>query len=396
MPHGFGQGVRMTEMVHGGGRAAGRMEPVMPRWWRTIDRWTLLCVAALYAVGILLALAASVPLAERQGLTNGYHYVARQLMFGSLAGGTLLVASALPVRVLRRLACIGFAASLVALMALPLLGTDLDKGATRWFSLGFATVQPSEFLKPVFVVVAAWLIASEDVPGGPPGRAVSLGLLAIVVGLLVAQPDYGQSALLVFSWMVMWFVAGASVLKVCALVGTAGGLMALAYRSSEHVAGRIDGFLRPEVSPFTQRGAADSAIREGGYFGVGPGEGVVKWRLPDAHTDYVIAVAAEEFGLVLVVLVIALYLAVVLRALGRLVHEEDAFVRLAGTGLACTFGVQALINLGVAARLLPAKGMTLPLVSYGGSSLVATGITLGMLLAFTRRRTRGGLGSLIA
>ena len=383
----------MTEMVHGSA-ALGRVDPVLPRWWHTVDRWSIAAVLGLFGIGLLLGLAASVPLAQSKSQPD-YFYVMRQAQFGAVALPILLILSMMPLRAVRRIAVLGFAASLVAVMLLPVLGTDHGKGAVRWLQLPGATVQPSEFLKPAFVVVAAWLIAAADRPNGPAGRTISFGLLAVVVMLLVNQPDFGQAALLTFSWMVMWFVSGAPLVPILALVGTLGVLGGVAYASSEHVARRIDGFLSADVDPTSQIGYATDAIREGGFMGVGIGGGEVKWRLPDAHTDFVIAVAAEEFGLLLVVLVVGLYLAVVLRALVRLLREGDAFARLAGTGLACAFGVQALINIGVAARLLPAKGMTLPLISIGGSSLVATAVGLGMLLAFTRSRAQGGIAELM-
>ena len=292
-------------------------------------------------------------------------------------------------RTVRRLAVAGFAAALVGLLLLPFFGTDYGKGAVRWFSLGFGSIQPSEFLKPGFIVLVGWMIAASNEVAGPPGKTYSFALALIVVLLLAMQPDFGQASLILFSWGVMYFVGGAPFFILAAIAGLTvlGG--ALAYQHSEHFARRIDGFLSAEVDPTTQLGYAANAIREGGFFGVGVGEGTVKWSLPDAHTDFIIAVAAEEYGLILVLVIILLYATIVLRSLFRLMRERDPFIRLAGTGLACTFAVQAMINMSVAVRLLPAKGMTLPFVSYGGSSLIAGGITVGMLLAFTRARPQG-------
>jgi cell division protein FtsW len=194
---------------------------------------------------------------------------------------------------------------------------------------------------------------------------------------------------------VMYFVAGAPILLLVGLAGLVifGGT--IAYSNSEHFARRIDGFLTLEVDPTTQMGYATNAIREGGFFGVGVGEGQVKWSLPDAHTDFIIAVAAEEYGLICVLAVITLYSIIVVRSLMRLMKERDPFIRLAGSGLACIVGVQAMINMGVAVRLLPAKGMTLPFISYGGSSVIASGIAVGMLLAFTRTRPQGQIGDIL-
>lgn len=377
----------MTEMVHGGVRVQTG-DPVLPRWWRTIDKWTMTAVFALFGIGLLLGLAASVPLAERNGL-EPFYYVERQLLFGGAALAAMILTSMMSPDLVRRLAVLGFAAAFVSLVLLPFLGTDFGKGATRWYSFGFASVQPSEFLKPAFVVLCAWLMAAAQEINGPPGRLFSFVVAIAVAALLAIQPDFGQAALVLFAWGVMYFVAGAPIPLLIGLAGGGVGLGALAYNASEHFARRIDGFLAPEVDPRTQLGFATNAIQEGGFFGVGVGEGQVKWSLPDAHTDFIIAVAAEEYGLVMVLMVIGLFAVIVTRSLARLMRERDPFIRLAGTGLACVFGVQAIINMGVAVRLLPAKGMTLPFVSYGGSSLIAGGILVGMLLAFTRSRPQG-------
>jgi cell division protein FtsW len=363
-------------------------DPILPRWWRTIDKGTLSAVLILFAIGILLGLAASVPLAERNGLPP-YHYVQRQLFFGALGLGAMVVVSMMSPQQVRRIGVIGFAISFVAIMFLPIFGTDYGKGAMRWYSLGFGSVQPSEFLKPTFVVVSAWLIAANHEINGPPGKLYSFILALIVCAFLAMQPDFGQACLVLFAWGVVYFVGGAPFLLLVVIAGLVIFAGSLAYSSSEHFARRIDGFLAPEVDPRTQLGYAANAIREGGFFGVGVGEGQVKWSLPDAHTDFIIAVAAEESGLILVLVVLFLYATIVIRSLMRLMRERDPFIRLAGTGLACTFAVQAMINMSVAVRLLPAKGMTLPFVSYGGSSLIAGGIMVGMLLCFTRKRPQG-------
>ena len=380
----------MTEMVYGSIPARAG-EPVLPRWWRTIDKWSLSGVMILFGIGLLLGLAASVPLAEKNGL-DPFYYVTRQAFFGFMALAAMMFTSMMSPDLVRRLGVIGFLAAFVALMLLPVFGTDFGKGATRWYSLGFASFQPSEFLKPGFVIISAWLMAAAQEINGPPGRLYSFFLTIVIVLFLALQPDFGQACLILFAWGVMYFVAGAPITLLTVIGGlvVAGGIFA--YDVSEHFARRIDGFLSAEIDPRTQIGYATNAIQEGGFFGVGVGEGTVKWSLPDAHTDFIIAVAAEEYGLVLVLVIIALYAAITARSLFRLMRERDPFIRLAGTGLACAFGVQALINMGVAVRLLPAKGMTLPFVSYGGSSVIASGIAVGMLLAFTRARPQGKIG----
>ncbi len=383
----------MTEMVYGTvARASG--EPILPRWWRTIDKLSMLSVFILFAIGLLLGLAASPPLAERNGL-SAFHYFNRQALFGTMAMGAMVATTMMSPRLVRRLAVIAFALAFLAVVFLPIFGTDYGKGAVRWYSLGFGSFQPSEFLKPGFIVVIAWLMAASQEINGPPGKTYSLVITLMIVAMLAMQPDFGQASLFLFSWGLLYFVSGA---PIALLVGLAGAVIAagvLAYRNSEHFASRIDGFLSGEIDPTTQLGYAANAIREGGFFGVGVGEGQVKWSLPDAHTDFIIAVAAEEYGLVLVAVILLLFLTVTVRSLLRLMRERDPFIRLAGTGLACMFAIQALINTGVAVRLLPAKGMTLPFVSYGGSSIIAGGIMVGMLLAFTRARPQGELGDLL-
>ncbi|WP_102223503.1 peptidoglycan glycosyltransferase FtsW [Acidimangrovimonas sediminis] len=383
----------MTEMVHGV-LPAQAGEPVLPRWWRTIDKWSLTAAFLLYGMGLLLGLAASVPLATRNGLPP-FHYVDRQAVFGLVAMVAMVLVSMMSPANVRRFGVTGFMIFFVALVLLPFFGSDFGKGATRWFSFGFITIQPSEFLKPAFVVLVAWLMAASQEINGPPGKALSFAVAVVVVGFLAAQPDFGQSALILFSWGVIYFVAGAPIVLLTSVGGLVAGGGWLAYQYSDHFAKRINGFLASEVDPRTQIGYATNAIQEGGFFGVGVGNGQVKWSLPDAHTDFIIAVAAEEYGLILVMVIIGLYALIVIRSLMRLMKERDPFIRLAGTGLACIFGIQAFVNMGVAARLLPAKGMTLPFVSYGGSSIIAAGITMGMLLAFTRSRPQGQIGDFL-
>lgn len=383
----------MTEMVYGTVPARDG-EPILPRWWRTIDKLSMSCVFILFGIGLLLGLAASPPLAERNGL-NAFYYVERQSVFGGLALTAMLLTTMMSPQLVRRLGVLGFFAAFVALAFLPVFGTDFGKGAVRWYSLGFGSFQPSEFLKPGFIVVSAWLMAASQEINGPPGRMYSLIMTAAIVLLLALQPDFGQACLVLFSWGVMYFVAGAPILLLVLLAGGVVFAGTLAYGNSEHFARRIDGFLSPDVDPRTQLGYATNAIQEGGFFGVGVGEGQVKWSLPDAHTDFIIAVAAEEYGLILVLVIIGLFTTITVRSMLRLMRERDPFIRLAGTGLACIFGIQAMINIGVAVRLLPAKGMTLPFVSYGGSSLIAAGVVVGALLAFTRTRPQGEIGDIL-
>jgi cell division protein FtsW len=381
----------MTEMVHGT-LPTQVGEPVLSRWWRTVDRWTIFAVILLFALGLLLALALPPP--ARAG-DQPYFYFSRHLKIGLVALVLMLAVSVMPPATLRRWSVLGLALVMAMLLALPFVGTSQGMGAVRWLSLGGQSVQPSEFLKPLLAVTAAWMLAAASEPNGPPGRLMSLGLTLSAVGLLVIQPDFGQSALVLFTWGVMYFVSGAPMLVILVLAGLVLGGGVLAYGASAHFARRIDGFLAAEVGERTQIGYAITAIQEGGLFGVGVGEGQVKWILPEAQTDYIIAVAAEEYGFALVAVVIALYAVICLRALSRLARERDAFCRLAGTGLATLLTAQAMINIGVAARLLPSKGMTLPFISQGGSSLIATGLLAGMLLSLTRTRPQGEIETIL-
>lgn len=377
----------MTEMVYGAlPRRQG--EPVLPRWWRTVDKWSVACILLLFGLGLLLGLAASVPLATRNGLPP-FYYVERQAVFGAMAMVAMFACSLLTPEQVRRIGVLGFAVALLSLLALPFIGSDFGKGAVRWFSLGVVSVQPSEFAKPFYIILCGWLMAASQEINGPPGKLGSFAVTCVIVTLLALQPDFGQAALVLFAWGVMYFVAGAPVFLLTGVAGlvSVGGMAAYTY--STHFAQRINSFMSADIDPRTQVGYAINAIQEGGFFGVGVGQGQVKWQLPDAHTDFIIAVAAEEYGTLMVLFILGLYTTIVVRSLTRLMRERDPFTRLAGTGLACIFGVQALINTSVAVRLLPAKGMTLPFVSYGGSSLIAAGITVGMLLALTRTRPQG-------
>ena len=379
----------MTDLVYGQAQPIMR-DPILPRWWQSVDRWTMASVFFLYGLGIILAFAASPPLAERNEL-HQFHYAQWHMNYGVVAMGVMLFTSVFSVNAIRRWASIGFAFAFAAIMLLPLFGVDHGKGAVRWFSIMGISLQPSELLKPVFVVFSAWLISAKFIVTAPPGPRISFVLTAVVAFLLAMQPDFGQAMLVLFAWGVMIFVAGTPLLPILALGGATALAGLVAYNKSEHFARRIDGFLTADVDPTTQLGIAARAIGEGGVFGAGAGEGSVKWDLPDAHTDFIIAVAAEEYGLVIIIPILVLFSIIVLRSFMRLMHEKDMFVRLAGTGLVTIFGAQALINMGVAVRLLPAKGMTLPFISYGGSSLVASGLTIGMILALTKSRPQGTL-----
>ncbi len=361
---------------------------IVGRWWWTVDRWTLLAVALLIAIGTLLTLAASPAVAERLQL-HGQHFVLRQALFLPLAVAVMFLVSLMSPRGVRRISVVGFAISLLLVALTLLLGPEI-KGATRWLQFAGLSIQPSEFIKPCFAVVAAWMLAEQRRREGVPGGLICCALFALVAWLLVLQPDFGMTAVVSVVWFGQCFIAGLSMLWVglLGLLGLAGAVVA--YATIPHVASRIDRFLDPASGDSYQIDRAMDAFGQGGLLGRGPGEGMVKRVLPDAHTDFIFSVAGEEFGLIACLIIVALFGFITLRGFARLLREDDLFVLLAAAGLLTQFGLQAVINIGVNLNLLPTKGMTLPFISYGGSSLLALALAMGMVLALTRRRPNLG------
>ncbi|MDQ0315313.1 putative lipid II flippase FtsW [Amorphus orientalis] len=355
-------------------------------WWWTVDRLMLAALVALMAGGVVLSFAASPPVAERLGLAS-YHFVLRQAFFAVPALAVMIAVSFLPIRKVRRAALILFAVMLVATIATLFLG-DEAKGARRWLSIVGFSLQPSEFLKPAFVILTAFLFAEGGRRPELPGKLFAVLLLAMVTAPLVAQPDFGQTMLVAIVWCALFFLAGMPWKWVVALGMLGGAGLAAAYANLPHVAKRINRFLDPSSGDTFQIDTAIESFVRGGWFGRGPGEGTVKRILPDSHTDFVFAVTAEEFGVVVCLLLLAVFAFVVLRGLTHAMRERDPFVRLAVAGLVILFGVQGVINMAVNLHLMPAKGMTLPFISYGGSSLLAIAIEMGFVLALTRRRPR--------
>ena len=362
---------------------------LLGRWWWTVDRWTLFAIAGLIVFGGLLTLAASPAVASRIGL-DGFHLARRQLVLLPVAAAIVIATSLASPRQVRRIAVIVFLARL-ALSALTLLAGSEIKGATRWISIAGVSLQPSEFLKPSFAVVAAWMFAAQrSSESRIPGNAVAMALYALVVFLLVKQPDLGMTAVVTAMFFAQFFAAGLPIRWVTVLAAVSIGALALAYSTFPHVSQRIDGFLDPTGADTYQVDRSLEAFRNGGLFGRGPGEGTVKGVLPDAHSDFVFAVAGEELGLLACLMIVGLFAFIVLRGFARLFQETNLFVLYAATGLLVQFGLQALINMGSSLHLIPTKGMTLPFLSYGGSSLLALAFGTGMLLAFTRRRVGTG------
>ncbi len=364
---------------------------VLGRWWWTVDRWTLVALILLMGFGAVLMLAASPAAAARIGL-GSFQLAQRQLALLPLAALTLIGISLLGPRAVRRLAVIGFLVSLLLCGFTLLVGAEI-KGATRWITLGGLSLQPSEFVKPCFAVVAAWMFAAEKGEEGLPGRLIASLLWLVVVTLLLLQPDVGQTFVVTAVWGIQFFLAGLPLFWVGLL--TAVGLAALVgtYLVLPHVAQRIDSFLDPAAGDRYQVNRSIEAFMNGGLFGRGPGEGTVKAQLPDSHSDFIFAVAGEELGLVACLIILALFAFVVLRGFGKAFQDSSLFVLLAVSGLLTQFGLQALINMASALHLMPTKGMTLPFISYGGSSLLALALGMGMVLALTRRRV--GMGEML-
>jgi len=357
---------------------------LISEWWWTIDRWLLTLVGLLMLVGLLLCMAASPAVAERLGL-GSFHFVTRQVVYAGLALIALIGGSLLSLRQTRR------AALLVGIGAFALMGLALVmglevKGAARWVHIAGVSIQPSEFVKPAFVVVCAWLFSEQERVPDMPGKLLAFGLYAALAAALMLQPDFGQTVLVTAVWGLMLFLTGLPWLWIGSLaLAAVAGLVAV-YLTVPHVALRIDRHFSPESGDTFQVDIALEAISRGGWLGVGPGEGTIKQVLPDAHADFIFAVAGEEYGIVLCLILVVLYALIVMRVLARALGESDPFIKLAATGLVSLFGLQAIINMAVSLSLVPAKGMTLPLVSYGGSSLIATGLAMGLLLSLTRRR----------
>lgn len=361
-------------------------------WWWTVDRWMLGAFAVLMVGGIVLSLAASPPVATRIGL-DAFHFVNRHVMYLVPALVVLLATSFLTAQRVRRVALIVFVASLALVVATLFFGAEV-KGARRWIVIAGLNIQPSEFLKPAFVILVAWLFAESTRKPEMPANTIALALLILVVAMLVLQPDFGQTMLVAIIWGALFFMAGMRLIWVVGLAGTAVVGLAGAYASIPHVARRIKRFLDPSSGDTFQVDTAIESFLHGGWFGRGPGEGTVKRVLPDSHADFVFAVAAEEFGIIFCLALVGLFAFIVLRALHHAMRDDDPFARFATAGLAMLFGLQAAINMAVNLHLIPAKGMTLPFISYGGSSMISLAFGMGMLLALTRTRPRlGGYGA---
>ena len=358
---------------------------LLGRWWWSVDRWTLGAIGTLIGFGYIMMLAASPAVAERIG-TSRETFILKQVVFLALAGGIVVVVSLLSPRDIKRLAIAGCLIALLLTAATMFVGVEI-KGARRWISLPGMTIQPSEFLKPCFAVVTAWLLSEGKKSPRFPGIIAACAVFGLILMLLKSQPDIGMLAVVTVVFLTQLYINGLPLALVGVAVSMIGGGAVMAYTLFPHVRSRVTRFWDGTGDNY-QVTTALEAFGNGGLLGRGPGEGHVKDILPDAHADFVFAVAGEEFGMLICVVIIAIFAFIVLRGLLRLLREQDLFVVLSCTGLVTGFGLQAFVNMASTLRLIPTKGMTLPFISYGGSSVVAIALGMGMLLALTRRRGR--------
>ena len=362
---------------------------LMSDWWWTIDRLLLAALGALMVSGLVFLMAGGPPVAERLGLST-FHFVNRQIVYLIPAIGILAAVSFLSLRHVRRLALLIYVVAISLCVAALEFGPEI-KGAHRWIMVGGVGIQPSEFVKPAFVVLAAWAFSEGGRRKDMPGSVLALLLLPATIVPLILQPDFGQTVLITLVWCGMFFVAGLHWFWIFAFGGAGLVGTAAAYQFMPHVRGRIERFFDKSSGDSFHVDTAMESFAKGGWFGRGPGEGTVKRILPDAHTDFIFAVTAEEFGIVVCLAVLSIFAFIVLRGLVLARRNEDGFCRLAATGLLLMFGLQASINMAVNVHLIPAKGMTLPFISYGGSSLLSLALGMGFLVALTRRRPRAEL-----
>ena len=366
-------------------RSASRIDnSILGRWWSTVDRWTLACVGLLIGFGYVLMLAASPAVAARIGASRDM-FILKQVVFLSVAGVIVIGVSLLSPKGVRRLALAGCAVALCATALTLVHGIEI-KGARRWIALPMMSVQPSEFLKPCFAVVTAWLLTQRRRSRHFPGMLLAFCVFGGILMLLKSQPDIGMLTVITTVFMAQLFIDGMNLFLVGIGIGSMAAAFAGAFLAFPHVRSRVERFMHPNLGDHYQVDTALQAFGNGGLLGRGPGEGRVKDLLPDAHADFVFAVAGEEFGLLVCLFIIGVFLFIVSRTLLKLLAEDDPFVVLASCGLVTGFGLQAFVNMGSTLHLIPTKGMTLPFISYGGSSAISVALTIGMILALTRRR----------
>ena len=364
-------------------------QSLLSRWWWTVDRFLLVLILILITIGIAMVMAASPSVATRIGL-DPYHFMIRHLIILVPSIVIMLALSLLEVKQICRLSMLMMAGCFFALIYVLLFGMEI-KGAQRWIHLPGFSLQPSEFAKPAFIILAAWFMSLQKEKDGFPGMPIAIGLYGILALLLVLQPDMGMTVVTTFCFLVMIFLAGLPFRYVFLLIFLVIGAALVAYSTLPHVQSRVDRFLHPETGDTFQVEKSLSAFKNGGVFGTGPGQGTVKLSIPDAHADFVFAVAGEEFGFLFLVLLVGLYGYIIIRGVKRVADSENLFIILSVSGLLAMMGLQALIHMGSSLSLLPTKGMTLPFLSYGGSSLLSMSVTMGMVLALTRRQAKTGI-----
>lgn len=353
------------------------------RWWWSVDHVNLAIIGLIISIGVALIMAAGPVAAARLSHVSVFHFPLRQMVFLIPAIGTILAISLLSPLQVRRLGVGIFVGSALLMLMVPFVAADIN-GARRWLDIGPVLLQPSEFVKTGFVITAAWMLAEGARDTRFPGGAIALGLYVALSALLFMQPDFGQWLLLTMVWAVMFFIAGWSWFWIISLGLLAIGAMVGGYVFLPHVAARINNFLKPESGDNYQVDKAVEAIANGGPFGMGGSEGAVKHHIPDAHADFIFAVGGEEFGFFFCLVIIVLFMIFVGRAFMKAFAMRSTFMQCAVCGLSAMIGLQAFINIGVNLRVLPAKGMTLPFISYGGSSLLATALAVGCIIALTR------------
>ncbi|MGB0719312.1 MAG: putative lipid II flippase FtsW [Bdellovibrionales bacterium] len=362
---------------------------ILGQWWWTVDRTLLLAFLVLAVFGVLMVTTASPPVAEHLGL-GYYHFLKRHIIMLIPALCMLLGVSLFSPRQIWRMASLLFIFCVIAMILVLVTGMEI-KGAQRWLHIAGFSLQPSELMKPAFAVVAAWLMARQKEEQHFPGNTIAAALYFITICLLLLQPDLGMTVITTSIWAAQIFLAGFPFRLLILLgLGGVGGLFA-AYFSFHHVQSRIDRFLNPESGDNFQVDKSIEAFQNGGLFGTGPGQGEVKLGLPDAHADFIFSVAGEELGLIFILFLIALYGFILIRGFNRLGETQDMFAVLAAGGLLTMFGLQAMVHMGSAMHVLPAKGMTLPFISYGGSSLLSMGLSMGIVLALTRHTRKTGI-----
>ncbi|WP_309630099.1 putative peptidoglycan glycosyltransferase FtsW [Brevundimonas sp.] len=375
----------MTQAVYSHPFSRNDQSPIA-QWFWTVDRGLLGAALALMGLGVMLSFASSpAAILADQSITDPFHYSWRMIVWASGGVGLMLTMSLLSPRGVRRIAVLGLIGAIVVMALLPFIG-DTVKGAARWVNLGPFSLQPSEFAKPSLIVFAAWMFAEGQKGQGVPGVSIAFGFYVVTVALLLIQPDIGQTLLITTTFMAVFFMAGVPLRWVAVLGGMFVAGMTAIYLLFPHVQSRVAKFVSPGVEDTHQIDRASEAIRAGGLVGRGVGEGVMKRSVPDLHTDFIYSVGAEEFGLVLSLIMIGLYAFIVFRGMGRAMKLNDPFEQTAAAGLFMLIGLQASINVAVNLNLIPTKGMTLPFISYGGSSMMAMGLTMGFAIALTRRR----------